>query len=186
MGWKARNEVFEDMAAVRGRDFNLTGDGEQEKVYAYAVLGSFFPLLGVEPAVGRVLTAEDDQPQDGKVAVISYALWQSRYGGQASIVGRDILLSDERYTVVGVMPRGFQFLDPDIRLWVPSGLTPQQLATRGNHYLQVVARMKPGVTLDQANSDIKTITAQIARDNPDQASRLDANVISLAEELIGI
>ena len=185
MDWKARNEVFEDMAAVTERDFNLTGDGEPEKVYSYAVLGNFFSLFGVEPAVGRVLTVEDDQPQGGKVAVISYGLWQSRYGGQTSIVGRDILLNDEKYTVVGVMPKEFQFLDPDIRLWVPAGLTPQQLARRGSHYLQVVARMKRGVTVEQANSDIKTIMAQIARDNPDEAGRIGANVISLSEELTG-
>jgi putative ABC transport system permease protein len=183
--WKAQNEVFEDMAAVRNRDFNLTGDGEPEKVYAYAVVGSFFPVLGVEPTLGRVLDAEDDRPGANKVAVISYPLWQSRYGGQRDLVGRDILLDDEKYSVVGVMPRGFQFLDPDIRLWVPLGFTPQQLANRGSHYLQVVALMKPGVTVDQANSNIKTIMAQIARDNPDQAGRLGANVISLSEELTG-
>lgn len=185
MDWKARNEVFEDMSAVTERDFNLTGDGEPEKVYAYAVLGNFFGVLGVEPAAGRVLTVDDDQSQGGKVAVISYALWQTRYGGQQSVVGRDILLNDEKYTVVGVMPKGFQFLDPDIRLWIPSGLTPQQLTNRGSHYLQVVARMKPGVTLEQANSDIKAITAQIVLDNPDYAARLGANVFSLASELIG-
>lgn len=185
MDWKARNEVFEDMAAVTDRDFNLTGDGEPEKVYAFAVHGNFFPLLGVEPAAGRALTVEDDQPQGGKVAVISYALWQSRYGGQPSVVGRDILLSDEKYTVVGVMPKGFQFLDPDIRLWVPSGFTSRTLSNRGGHFLSVVARMKPGVTLDQANADIKGITAQIASDYPDHASRLGANVFSLADELIG-
>jgi putative ABC transport system permease protein len=183
--WKARNEVFEDMAAVRTRDFSLTGDGEPEKVDAYGVTASFFPVLGVEPALGRILAPEDDRPEAGKVVVISYPLWQSRYGGDASIVGRDILLNDEKYTVVGVMPRGFQFLDPEVRLWVPAGLTPRQLASRGSHYLQVVARMKPGVTLAEANSNIKTITAQIARDYPDQAGRLDANVVSLGEELTG-
>src|SRR5437762_4358645 len=116
--WKAQNEVFEDMAAVTNRDFNLTGDGEPEKVYAYAVVGRFFPVLGVEPALGRVLDTEDDRPGANKVAVISYSLWQTRYGGDRDLVGRDILLDDEKYTVVGVMPRGFQFLDPDIRLWV--------------------------------------------------------------------
>jgi putative ABC transport system permease protein len=183
--WKSRNEVFDDMAAMTQRDFNLTGDGEPDKVYAYGVTASFFPLLGVEPALGRVLAPEDDRPEASKVVVISYPLWQSRYGGEASIVGRDILLDDEKYTVIGVMPRGFQFLDPDIRIWIPSGLTAEQLANRGGHYLQVVARMKPGVTLDEANNNIKTITAQIAHDNPDHASRLGANVVSLSEELTG-
>jgi putative ABC transport system permease protein len=183
--WKARNEVFEDMAALDYHGFNLTGDDEPEKVYAFGVTASFFPLLGVEPLLGRVLTAEDDRPEASKVVVISYPLWQSRYGGQSSIVGREILLNDEKYTVVGVMPRGFQFLHPEIRLWVPSGFTAKTLADRDDHYLQVVARIKPGVTLNQANSNIKTIQAQIERDYPNDAGLLGANVISLGEELTG-
>jgi predicted permease len=183
--WKTRNEVFEDVAATRINTFNLTGDGEPERIYSYGVTTNFFSVLGVEAALGRTLVADDDRPEAAKVAVISYPLWQSRYGGEPGILGRDILLNDEKHTIVGVMPRGFQFLDPEVRVWVPAGFTPQQLASRGSHYLQVVARMKPGVTFERANSDIKTITAQIARDNPDQASRLDAYVISLSEELSG-
>ena len=183
--WKERNESFQDMAALRMRDFNLIGDGEPEKVYGYAVTGNFFSVLGVEPVVGRTIAADDDRPEANKVAVISYPLWQSRYGGDPGIVGRDILLDDRKHTVIGVMPRGFQFLDPDVRIWVPAAFTPQQLAARGSHYLQVVARLKPAVTIERANSDIKAITAQIARDYPDQASRLDAYVVSLTEELSG-
>jgi putative ABC transport system permease protein len=183
--WKDRNEVFEDMAAVTERDFNITGDGEPEKVYAYAVTGSFFSVLGVEPALGRVIGLDDDRPEAGKVAVISYALWQSRYAGERGIVGRELLLNDEKYTVVGVMPRGFQFLDPDIRLWVPASFPSRQLTNRRAHYLQVVARMKPGVSVAQANENIKGIMAQIARDNPNEAGRLGANVVSLSDELIG-
>jgi putative ABC transport system permease protein len=183
--WKARNEVFEDMAALRTLDFNLTGDGEPDKVYAYGVTASFFPVLGVEPVLGRLIAPEDDRPEAGRVVVISYPLWQSRYGGETSIVGREILLDDVKHTVIGVMPRGFQFLDPDIRIWVPARFTPEQMARRGSHYLQVVARMKPGVTIDEANSNIKTITAQIAHDNPNQAGRLGANVVSMSEELTG-
>src|SRR5262245_21393828 len=183
--WKTQNEVFEDMAAITNQDFNLTGDGEPEKVYAYGVTASFFPLLGVPPTLGRTIAADDDRPEAGKVAVLSYALWQSRYGEEKSIVGRDILLDDEKYSVIGVMPRGFQLLDPEIRLWVPAAFTPERLANRGSHYLQVVAQMKAGVTLEQADSDIKTIMAQISRDYPDQASRLGANVVALSEELTG-
>jgi len=183
--WKARNEVFEDMAALRTLDFNLTGDGEPDKVYAYGVTASFFPVLGVEPVLGRVIAPEDDRPEAGRVVVISYPLWQSRYGGETSIVGREILLDDVKHTVIGVMPRGFQFLDPDIRIWVAARFTPEQMARRGSHYLQVVARMKPGVTIDEANSNIKTITAQIANDYPRQAGRMGANVVSMSEELTG-
>src|SRR5689334_15049106 len=128
--WKTRNEVFEDMAAIDSRSYNLVGDGQPEKVYALGVTESFFPLLGVEPTLGRVLAPEDDRPGAAKVAVISYGLWQSRYGGEASVIGRDILLNDEKHTVVGVMPKDFQFLDAEIRLWVPSGFTAEELATR--------------------------------------------------------
>lgn len=183
--WKTRNEVFEDMAALRTQDFNLTGDGEPEKVYAYGVTPNFFSLLGVEPALGRTLADDDGRPENLRVAVISYPLWQSRYGGEQSIVGREILLDDEKYAVVGVMPRGFQVLDPSVRIWVPAGFTPRMLANRGGHYLKVFGRMKPGVTVDMANGDIKTITAQIARDHPDEADRLGAYVVSLSEELSG-
>src|SRR5215831_6628485 len=183
--WKTRNEVFEDMAALRIRDFNLTGDGQPEKVYAYGVTGNFFSVLGVGAEVGRTINLDDDQPQSGKVAVISYALWRSRYGGDSGLVGRDILLDDEKYTVIGVMPRGFQFLDPEVRIWVPAVFTPSMLAARNSHYLQVVARMKPGVTVERASNDIKTITEQIVRDHPDQPSWLGAFALSLSEELIG-
>src|SRR5256714_12139 len=186
--WRSRNDVFEAMAAFRFQDFNLTGDGPPDKIYAYAVTADFFPVLGVNPTLGRVFTPEEDRPEAGNVAGISYPLWQSRYGGDAGIVGRDILLNDTKYTVVGVMPRGFQLLDfmgMEIRLWVPAKFSQRTLTNRGSHYLQVVARMKPGVTLEQANNNIKTISAQIAHDNPDQAARLDAFVLSLREELTG-
>src|SRR2546423_308903 len=186
--WRSRNDVFEAMAAFRFQDFNLTGDGPPDKIYAYAVTADFFPVLGVNPTLGRVFTPEEDRPEAGNVAVISYPLWQSRYGGDAGIVGRDILLNDTKYTVVGVMPRGFQLLDfmgLEIRLWVPAKFSQRTLTNRGSHYLQVVARMKPGVTLEQANNNIKTIPAQIAHDNPDQAARLDAFVLSLREDLTG-
>ncbi len=185
MDWKTRNDVFEEMAAYYPRSFNLVGDGQPEKVYAFRVTGEFFHVLGVEPALGRALTVEDDRPEANRVVVISYPLWQTRYGGQAGIIGRDILLNDEKYTVVGVMPRGFQFNDSEIRLWLPSGLTPQLMASRGSHYLGVVARMKPGVTLGEANTNIKSIMAQIASDFPRFAAGIGANVYSLREELTG-
>lgn len=183
--WKARNEVFEDMAAIDSRSYNLVGDGEPVKVYALGVTEGFFPLLGVEPLIGRVLTPDDDRPEANKAVVISYALWQSRYGGLAGILGREILLNDEKHTVVGVMPRGFELFDQDVHIWMPAAFTPRQLADRGDHYLQVIARMKPGVTLEQADTNIKTIMAQIVHDDPDNAERLGANVISLREELTG-
>ncbi|MEK6286941.1 MAG: ABC transporter permease [Acidobacteriota bacterium] len=183
--WKSQNQVFEDIGALDERSFNLTGDGEPEKVAAYGATASFFPLLGVNPVLGGVFLPEDDKPEANKVVVLSYGLWQQRYGGEQSIIGRELLLSGDKHTVVGVMPAGFQFLESEIGLWVPMAFTSQQLTQRGSHYLQVVARMKQGVTLQQANADIETIQQRIARDYPDEAGRISAYVMSLREQLAG-
>jgi putative ABC transport system permease protein len=183
--WKTQNHVFDDMAAMDGRSFNLTGDGEPEKIAAYGVTGSFFSLLGVEPVAGRVLVPDDDRPEANKVVVLSHRVWQQRYGGEQSVIGRDILLTGEKYTVVGVMPPGFQFMESYIGLWVPAAYTPQTLTQRGSHYLQVIARMKPGVTIREANADIQAIQQRIAQDYPDEAGRVSAYVMPLREQFAG-
>jgi putative ABC transport system permease protein len=183
--WKSRSDVFEDMAALSERSFNLTGDGEPERIVAYAATGSFFSLLGVEPVLGRTILPDDDSPEANKVVVLSHRLWQQRYGGDESIIGRDVLLSGEKYTIVGVMPARFQFLGSYITAWIPMAFTPSQLAQRGNHYLEVVARMKAGVSPEQANAQIQTIQRQIGQDHPDEAGRLSAYVMPLRDQVAG-
>jgi predicted permease len=182
--WKAQNQVFEDMAAITNGEFSLTGDGEPEKISAYRVTANFFPLLGVKPLLGRNFLQEEDKPGANRVAIISYGLWQRRYGGERETIGREILLNGEKYTVAGVMPARFQFLESDIDIWVPVAFTQAELANRGGHYLKVVARIKKGVGLQQARADIEAIMQRIARDYP-EASRLDAVVLPLREELAG-
>lgn len=181
--WKAQNQVFEDMATFDDRSFNLTGDGEPEKVQAYGVTANFFGLLGIKPVLGRAILPEDDKPEANKVVMLSYSLWQRRYGGEQSVIGRELLLNGEKYTVVGVMPASFQFMESYIGLWVPIAFTSETLAQRGGHYLTVFARLKPGVTLAQANADIQTIQQRIAHDYPDQAAQLGAYVIPLRDQL---
>ena len=117
--------------------------------------------------------------------MISYSLWQQRYGGERSVIGRQLLLNGDKYTVVGVMPAGFQLMQSYVRLWVPIALSPEELAQRDSHYLNVVARMKPGVTLAQANADIHTIQQRIAHDYPDAAGRISAYVMPLRDQLAG-
>lgn len=182
---KNQNTVFQDVAAMDRRTFNLTGDGEPEKVEANGVTANFFPLLGVKPALGRSFLNEEDQPGARRVVMINHNLWQQRYGGAADIVGRELLLNGEKYTVVGVMPRGFQFLSSKTGMWVPIGFTPEGLASRGRHYLQVVARMKPGVTAEQANADVRTIHQRIAHDNPETAGRLSGYAMPLRDQVAG-
>ncbi len=183
--WKAQNQVFEETAAIADRSFNLTADGEPEKIEAYAVTANFFPMLGIKPTLGRAFLPEDDKPDANKVVMVNYNLWQKRYGGERSVIGREIVLDGEKYTVTGVMPAGFQLLDSHIGLWVPIAFTAEELAQRSSHYLKVIARMKPGVTLAQANADIRTIQQRIAHDHPDDAGRISAYAMPLREQLSG-
>ncbi len=185
--WKAQNQVFEDMAAIDTRSFNLTGDGEPEKVSAYAVTANFFPLLGVQPLMGRTFSTQEDAPGANKVVVLSYALWQRRYGGEPNLINRNILLNGESYTVIGIMPANFQFLAKEIRAWVPMAFDSEALANRGSHYLSVIARMKAGVSLIQAQSDMSILMQRIAAEHPNQSfdGKLGVVVLPLHEQLTG-
>ncbi len=184
--WRSQNRVFEDMAATRHLTYDLTGGGgEPEKLLALGVGANFFPLLGVEPALGRAFHADEDRPGAPRVAVLGHGLWQRRFGGDPGVVGSELLLDGEKYTVVGVMPRGFQFDTAGVDLWTPIAFTPEQLAERGIHYLSVVARLRPGVTIEQADADVKAITARIAAAYPDEAGGVGASVIPVREYLAG-
>ncbi len=184
---KAQSQTLEDVAALDWRSFNLTGDGEPERVEAYGVTQNFFPLLGTKPVLGRSFTTEEDAPEGQKVLMLSHGLWQSRYGGERDIIGRDLLLNNEKYTVVGVLPVGFEFLRKDIGIYVPIAFTRDLLNNRGRHYLTVVGRTKPGVTLAESQADTQAIMRRIGQDYPEQAfnGKLGAVVVPLREELAG-
>jgi putative ABC transport system permease protein len=183
--WKTQNHVFEDMAALSWQTFNITGDGEPEKVPSYGVTANFFPMLGAQPALGRIFLPEEDKPGGAKVVIISHGLWQRRYGGERNIIGREILLNGEKRTVVGVMPAGFQFLQSYIGLWVPAAFTSEDLAVRGENSLLVLARLKPGVTQQQAQADMSAITERLVHDYPNDLSGIQADVVRIGEQLSG-
>ena len=185
--WKNQAQSFEDVAATHESSLNLTGDGEPERVPTRRVTHNFFSLLGVQPLLGRGFVPEEDRPNANKVVVLSYPLWQSRYGGDSNILNRTVLLNGEKHTVVGVMPAGFQWLDTEEKLWVPLGLDAEELASRGSHYLTVIARLKPGVSMGQAQAEMDAIMARIAKDHPEETARgeLGAVVMPLHEQLAG-
>jgi putative ABC transport system permease protein len=185
--WKTQNQSFVDMAASHEDSFNLTGDGEPERVSAYSVTANFFPLLGVQPLLGRSFLQEEDRPGSHKVVILSYSLWQSRYGGDRNILNREILLNGEKHSVVGVMPASFQFFERDVRLWVPIALDEEGWANRGGHYLAVVARLKPGVPVAQAQADMNAIMRRIAVDHPGETmeGKLGALVLPMRDEFVG-
>src|SRR5688572_24082391 len=168
--WKNQAQSFEDMAATHESSRNLTGDGEPERVPTRRVTHNFFSVLGVQPLIGRGFLPEEDRPQANKVVVLSYPLWQSRYAGDRNILNRTILLNGEKHTVVGVMPAGFQWLESEERLFVPLALNAEQLASRGSHYLTVIGRLKPGVPMVQAQSEMNAIMARMAKDHPEETA----------------
>ena len=183
--WRKQQTVFTDVAAVEWRALNLTGEGEPERISGYAVTSNFFSLLGIQPALGRTFVSDEDKPQGPKVVIISFNLWQRRFGGQSDVLNREILLNGEKYTVIGVMPKGFQFLASYAGIWTPAAFNEEQLSDFDSHYLNVVARMKPGVTLDQATAEIKTITQRVVTDHPEDIAGMSAVIVPLRELVSG-
>ena len=184
--WKSRNQVFEDVAALPyGGSFNLTGEGTPEELSGKRATANIFSVLGVRPALGRDFRPEDDVPGAPHVAILSHGLWIRRFGADPQIVGKEISLNYEKCTIIGVMSRGVQFPDRETELWVPARFTKEQLANHGNHFLQVVARLKPGVSLKTANANLATIAKQLEREHPDSNVKVGAFAVPLREELAG-
>jgi predicted permease len=176
---------FEQVATQTGWSVNLTGTGEPERIRGARVSANLFPTLGVEPARGRGFLDEEDQPGRNRVVVMSHGLWQRRFGGDPNILGQTITLNGNSYTVVGVMPAGFVFRQ-DFELWTPIAFTNEDKAAEnhGSEFLEVVARMKPGVTLDQARAEMDSIANQL-RPQFYQDSSWGIVVNSLREQIVG-
>ena len=182
--WRAQNDVFTDMVALRYANAAFTGGQAPEEALGRRVTPNFFDVLGVQPAVGRPFSAEEDAASR-KVVVLSYPLWQRRFGGDASVIGRSILMDGEATTVVGVMPRGFFFPDHQTEYWVPASFTPQELARRTSHNLEVVARLKPGVTVVRAQHDMDVIAKRLQQQYPVSNTNVGAVVVPLHEQFAG-
>lgn len=166
---KAQTEIFEDVAAIDAdRFYNLTGSrAAPERLSAEGVTHNLFSILGVRAVLGRVFSAQEDTPGAEHVVLLSHRLWLGRFGGDQNVVGRDILLNGEKYSVVGVMPPGFSFPNKNADLWVPTAFTSQDLADRGSHFLMVIAALRPGVTLKQANAELLVLSQRLRREHVD-------------------
>jgi putative ABC transport system permease protein len=193
--WRTMNRSFTDMAATAFSFANLTGDGAPELVLGQRVTTSFFSVLGVQPVVGRTFTTADDTIGQ-RVVVISHALWQRRYGGDPGIVGRRIsmsgqgsggaAMSDVTHEVIGVAPPSFVFINREFDYWVPMQFSPEEAAGRGNHFLQVVARLKPGVTREAANADIGAIARRLSEQYPETNRDFEAAVVvPIRDDVLG-
>ena len=166
--WQRQQSSFEEVSALELATFNLTGRGEPQRVAAARISANLVPMLGVGPALGRTFLPEEEKPGSNKVVLLSDALWQKQFGGDRSIVNQTIQLNGESYTVVGVMPPGFQFTGAR-ELWVPFVIDPQKepwRADRTNRNLSVFGRLKPGVNVSQANSDMDILAQRLEQEFP--------------------
>jgi putative ABC transport system permease protein len=164
---KQQTSVFEDIAILRATlNYNLSGQGEPEWLQASGIPSNLFPLLKVEPLLGRGFTAEENQPGRDHEVILSHALWQRRYAGDRNIIGKNILLENVPYTVVGVMGPSFQYPSRDIQIWTPLTINPANFQTRTGYAHLAVARLRAGVAVEQAQNELTTIAARLAQQYP--------------------
>lgn len=182
--WRQQNTVFEHIATYATGSDTLVGSDGPERIPMASVSWDIFETLGVAPAMGRGFRADEDAPKQNAVVVLSHGMWQRRFGGDPGILGRSITLSGTPVTIVGVMPAGFFFPSRDGEFWRPIGLNPVG-ATRGGHYLGVIARLKPGVSREQADAEMKTIAQRLAEQYPNNSRDESAEVIGMHELIVG-
>ncbi len=183
MDYRAGQQVFQSLAAHTMADANLSGSGEPERLRAAVVSADWFAVLRTQPLSGRTFLPEEHQPGQNNSVVLSYGLWQRRFGGDASVLGRSVVLNGRARTVAGIMPAGFRY-PSEADLWLPLAFTPEQLspAFRSRHYLDTIARCKDGVTLAQAQENIRAIAARFPDEGP---TGMPARLVSLHEQLVG-
>jgi len=181
--WRAQNKVFEDMAAFSSRGFNLTTSGEPERIQGAEVSPGLFPILRTKPRLGRFFDADEDKGTDNPVVIISSGLWQRHFGSDPEIAGKSIKLNDKAYTIVGVTPADFVFPNRRSEAWIPLMLAKEDAANRAGHNLNVVARMKPNVTLQEARTEMDAIAAQLEQQYQVNTGH-GANVFPLYEEVV--
>ncbi|HRI16568.1 MAG TPA: ABC transporter permease [Verrucomicrobiota bacterium] len=185
LDWQKQQDAFEGLAAFRNEDWNLTGTGRPERVVGLQVSASFFPTLGVSPLRGRVFTPDEDKVGADRVAVLSEGLWRRRFGADPAMLNRTVSLDGEAYTVVGIMPAGFQF-PQRVELWTPIGYKAEWTETRDWHPgIYVVGRLKDGVDLSAARRGLETVASRLATEYPDSNTGNSVTVMALQERLAG-
>jgi putative ABC transport system permease protein len=183
--WQRETSVFQAIGAYVGTAGALTGNGDARRVPGSVVTPGFFPTLGTAPLLGRTIVESDAKPGQDRVVVLSHGLWQRRFGGDPGIVGRSVRLDGRDFAVIGVMPEGFQY-PAGADFWMPLGFSEDELATqRGAHYLDVVARLAPGVTVEAAAARMAAVAKLLEARYPDTNTGASASVVGLHEALVG-
>ena len=181
---RTRIQSFDGQFAFRYANFALTGDGLPEAVIGIQASADFGRVIGTPPLYGRYFTAEEDAPGRHRVVLLSYGLWQRRFGGNPQVVGQSIQLNGEAQTVIGVMPPEFAFPSQNIEVWTPLALDPAKYQ-RGTSFLQSVARLKPGATITQAQAEAQSLAHEIVRENSATVRDLGFKLVSLRKQVMG-
>jgi putative ABC transport system permease protein len=192
LDWQAQNSVFEQMAAFYDDQLNLTGpDANPVEVPAQVTTVNLFTLLGVQAELGRAFIAEEGQEGRDNVAILSHGLWQRRFGGDRSVIGKTLTLNGQSLTIIGVMPADFRlyvkeatFINKPAEIWLPYVISPST-ATRRGRYLSAIARLKPGVTLEQAQAEMNAIAARLEQQYPDSNTGWGINLVPLHTQMTG-
>jgi putative ABC transport system permease protein len=168
LDWEKQTKSYEFLAAYGGAQLNLTGEGEPQRLVGVKATAHYFDVYGVKPVLGRMLLPEEDAPGKNHAVVLSYPFWQRVFGGARDAVGREVQLNGEPYNVVGVAPPGFG-LASKVDAWIPMAFKPDEVANdaRGGHYINVVGRLKSGVTVAQARAELEVIASQLGKQYPD-------------------
>ncbi len=182
--WSEQSSSFEAIAGIEPFGFSMADEGEPERFTAWLVTSGFFQVAGTDALLGRTFTAEDYKPGNERVVVLGYGLWQRRFGGDKNVAGRKITLNGQPYVVVGVMPHEFQ-LPSEREIWAPRVLVENHRQTRGATYWNVVARLKQGTTVAQAQEEMNGIAARLAVQYPETNGGMGASVVPLFEQMTG-
>jgi putative ABC transport system permease protein len=182
--WSEQSRSFEAIAGIEPFGFALLNEGEPERFAAWLVTSGFFDVAGAGAFLGRTFLAEDYQAGKNRVVVLGYNLWQRRFGGDQSLIGRKLTLNGQPYEVVGIMPATFQ-LPADREVWAPLVIAEHQRQLRGPTYWNVIARLRPGVTIGQAQQEMNGIAARLATQYPDTNGGMGATVVSLFDQITG-
>ena len=180
-----RSQAFEGLAAYSGGGGILTGRGEPQRVFAPAASANFFSVLGVEPFLGRTFREGEDKPGAERVTVLTYGMWRRMFGGDPGIIGQTLTVSNNQYTVVGVAPPSFQFALRQADLWLPYQPTPNQLSRRFMHGTNLIGRLRPGVSLEQAHAETSAITQRIAEEYKESHAGTNLLLTPLQEQVTG-
>ena len=180
-----QNQVLEGLAAYTGGGGIMSGRGEPERVFAPAVTANFFSVLGVEPVIGRTFQPGEDKPGAPRVVVLTYGMWQRRFGGDKGILGQSLTINGDPYTVVGVLPASFSFALRNADLWRPYQPTDAQLTRRFMHGTNLIGRLKDGVTPEQAQSQLATIAKRIEQEHAESHAGTGLKLVALQEQVVG-